>query len=672
MPTPTYCFLDTETRLFGPGNMAPEMVCLQFAFDQDAPKVLHRVFDADEIEELLVRIFTSDVKIVGHNVSYDMAVLMRNYPDLVPYVFEKYEKAQVVCTKQREKLIRIATGEMSSDPAAGARKQTKFSLAACMKRRFNLDLSEFKDNPDGWRLRYAELENVPVAQWPPEAVQYAKDDITHLRDLFFHQHQHPCAPDFHAFYVRDLVHGDGIVDEANQARGDFALALLSNNGVITDPDAVFTLVNSTRDLLEKCQDVMRTVKFLKPSGTKAKPSWSKDTKMIKAAVEWALGEDVPTTPTGATSTSKEALELAYARIQDHNDDRAVGIKALLDSLEANDTNIKWNEVLLRGTRAPIHAYYNSLVETGRTSCMNPNMQNPKRKGGVRECFVPRHGYSFVFADYSTLELRALAQVCLRLFGYSKMAEALNLGMDLHLYMAGYVLGKTYDEMVAGYKAGETWAVDGRQLAKAANFGIPGGLGAKTFIEYAWAGYGVKLHEDPREAERKFREIKCAMYAAFPEMEEYHGLMGQLASNGEVPVLEHVGSGRLRGQVPYCAACNSLFQGLASDGAKRALFLVARACYDPASPLFGCKLTFFLHDELGLEAPVGREHEAGTELSRLMVEAMREFIPDIVIEAEAVAMKRWLKGAKPVFVDGRLVPGRFDKATKKWVPDLDSK
>lgn len=663
-------YLDTETHLFSPGNMAPKMVCLQYAFDEDFPYILSAVHDADRIEELLALAFVGDVKIVGHNVAFDMAVLMANYPDLTPYIFAKYERGEIVCTKQREKLIRIATGEMSSDPAAGAKKQTKFSLAACMKRRFNLDLSEFKDNPDGWRLRYSELEQVPVTAWPAEAVQYAQDDITHLRCLYLAQSQEPCAPD-RDWTIAGLVE-DGVVrDEASQSRGDFALALLSNNGVVTDPDATFALVESTRKIVEKSQDEMREVKFLKPSGTKSKPSWSKDTKMIQAAVEFFLGTAAPRTPTDKVSTSKEALELALKDLsaEQRLTPYAQGLQALLDSLEAADTSVKWADVLLRGTRAPIHAYYNSLVETGRTSCMNPNMQNPKRKGGVRECFVPRMGYSYVFADYSTLELRALAQVCLRLFGYSKMAEALNAGMDLHLYMAGYVLGRSYDDMVAGYKAGETWAVEGRQLAKAANFGIPGGLGAATFIEYAFAGYGVTLDPDPMRAVARFREIKRAMYAAFPEMEEYHALMGKLACNGAVPVLEHIGSGRLRGEVPYCAACNSLFQGLAADGAKRALFLVAKACLDPDSPLFGCKLTFFLHDELGLEAPEGREHEAGSELSRLMVEAMREYIPDIQIEAEAVAMRRWLKGAKPVFVNGRLTPGRFDKASKKWVADL---
>jgi hypothetical protein len=46
--------------------------------------------------------------------------------------------------------------------------------------------------------------------------------------------------------------------------------------------------------------------------------------------------------------------------------------------------------------------------------------------------------------------------------------------------------------------------------------------------------------------------------------------------------------------------------------------------------------------------------------------MSEYIPDIQIAAEPVAMRRWLKGAEAVYVDGRLVPSAFDKVSKKWV------
>ncbi len=687
-----FLYLDTETELFGPGNMHPPIVCVQYALNDERPQILTLYEHKQEVEDQLAHWLDDDnTTIVGHYVAYDMGVLFHQFPWAQQGIFDKYKKGLVLCTKLREKLIRIATGEMASDPSAGARKQSKFDLATVVKNRLGLDISEFKNNPDGWRLRYAELKKIPLAYWPKEAVSYALDDITNLRNVFRDQCFHPCAPT--RGHIPRLMDGLLVRDEQAQARADFCFNLLAGYGVVTDKDAVFKLAESTDLVVNAAQDILREVGFLKASGTRNKPSWSKDMKKIREAVSDILGDEAPTTPSGLVSTSSEVLEdalsLSWAPeykkklealpLKEADDflkslnvnNNIRGLHALQSAADANDTKIKWVDVLLQGTRAPIHAFYNSLVETGRTSCFKPNMQNPKRKGGVRECFVPRPGYTYVFADYSTVELRCLAQVCRHLFGYSKMGDAINAGMDLHILMAARLNGKTYEETLAAYKAGEQWAVDGRQLAKAANFGIPGGLGADSFAEYAKATYGVVLDPDPTEAKRKFKRIKSAMYEEFPELKEYHTFMGE-ASGGVhgVELLEHVGSGRFRGEVPYCAACNSLFQGMAADGAKAALFLIMQGCYvEEDSWLYGCRPVFFLHDEFGLEVPEGREHEAAQALEQRMKEGMEQFVTDYVVEVEAVAVRRWLKGAKPVKVDGRLVPGKFDPATKKWIPDI---
>lgn len=103
-----------------------------------------------------------------------------------------------------------------------------------------------------------------------------------------------------------------------------------------------------------------------------------------------------------------------------------------------------------GTRVPICATYRPLVETGRASCSGPNMMNLPKAPGVRECYVPRPGFTFCSVDYEALELHTLAQACLELVGQSKLAEALNEGLDPHLLLAVEWLteGLTYDEAKA--------------------------------------------------------------------------------------------------------------------------------------------------------------------------------------------------------------------------------
>jgi hypothetical protein len=39
----------------------------------------------------------------------------------------------------------------------------------------------------------------------------------------------------------------------------------------------------------------------------------------------------------------------------------------------------------------------------------------------------------------------------------------------------------------------------------------------------------------------------------------------------------------------------------------------------------------------------------------MVESMKVYTPDVAIEAPPALMRRWYKGADPVYRDGRLVP-----------------
>ena len=704
------CFLDTETFLFSPGNAFPKLVSFQYAIDDAPVKVLSFIHDFDELTELLIQVLNDDeTLLVGHHIAYDMGVLFQQFAGLeVPglenieeLIFNKYAKNLVSCTKAREKLIRIATGEMSSDPSAGAKKQSKFDLGEIVWRRFNVHMAEkHEDVTTGekpWRLRYSELYEVPVKDWPEKAYNYAKDDIEWLRKVWTAQAQDPTAPT--ADMVPGLMEGWMVMDELAQARKAWAFQLLEGWGNRTDPEAVSELIIKCSAEVDAANEILKdpAVGFLKGYAPKKGKnagvvSWSKNMAKIKAAVENILGDDVPKTPGGGTSTSTETLQLCLRVAAGSNSDALRGIQALVDMNESQDTMAKWAAVLDQGTRTTIHPHYNALVETGRTSCYAPNLQNPKRKGGVRECFVPRKGYVFVFADYSTLELRSLAQVCLDLFGYSRMAELLKQGRDLHLAFAADMNGKTYDEALAALKAKEPWAVDGRQLAKAFNFGVPGGLGAETFIEYAWDTYKVRLVTaeqykemlrlaaipagenpdsvpDPTPAElhqasiKRFKYLKWQVYyGTFPEVREYHNWMGkECAGNAGARALVHLPTGRIRGQVPYTAACNSLFQGRAADGAKEALWMVCRECYSmPSSPLYGSRPVLFLHDEIALEVPdkdPAFRHAAAKRLEEVMVEAMSKYIPDIPIEAGPVMMRRWYKGADPVYVDGLLVPGK---------------
>jgi DNA polymerase-1 len=272
--------------------------------------------------------------------------------------------------------------------------------------------------------------------------------------------------------------------------------------------------------------------------------------------------------------------------------------------------------------------------------------------GIRETFVPRPGKVFALADFSALELHTLAQTCVSLFGQSHLAEVLNAGFDPHTAFAADILRIPYEEAVARKKAGDEAVDNARQTAKVANFGFPGGLGFESLCVFARKTYGVFL------TEQRAKELKDAWLERWPEMRLFFRHCSDLVSEdtGRASVVQ-LFSNRIRGGCFYCAACNTWFQGLGADAAKRALYLVSRACYaELESVLYGSRPVNFVHDEIILETDDSpRAHDVAVELGRLMVQGANEFLPDVPARAEPLLARCWSKKSKPVFAEGRLVP-----------------
>jgi DNA polymerase-1 len=298
----------------------------------------------------------------------------------------------------------------------------------------------------------------------------------------------------------------------------------------------------------------------------------------------------------------------------------------------------------------VHASYDVLVSTGRMSCFKPNLQNVPRKGNIRECFVPDTGFLLCAIDYGQLELCTLAQVMENIFRKSKvhnhLLEAINDDRDLHCLTASNLMGVKYEEVLEGVASGDADCKQMRQLSKALNFGIPGGIGAKTFVQYA-GGYDIRLSLEESESAIK------AFFDTFPEVREYLNWINDnnRTDDGGFIVYQH-STDRVRrlNAEGYCAAANSYFQGLAGDGAKRALVDCFQACtFNEKSPAYGSYPLIIIHDEIVFQVPEANAAVAANELSRIMINAMGKLMPDVkVIKAEPALTNRWYKGAEPVY------------------------
>jgi hypothetical protein len=215
-------------------------------------------------------------------------------------------------------------------------------------------------------------------------------------------------------------------------------------------------------------------------------------------------------------------------------------------------------------------------------------------------------------------------------------------------------------------------------SKIGNYGMSGGMGVDSFIDYA-RGYGVELERN------RASEIHAAFRRKWREMPEYFNRCSHESDGPNGATAIHPRTNMQRGKVGYTALCNHYFQHLAAVGATLALQQAVREMYDPTirvngepSPLYGCRSWLFCHDEIGMEIPydaIGpeRAHAAAMRLQTVMIESMKFYCPDVPIEAVPVMARRWLKGAKPVFMNGLLVPSKPQKdASGKttWVADLD--
>lgn len=614
--------IDTETYLIK-GNNAPPLVCLSYC-RYDGSEYKTGVMTGPKIAGFIERLATMDDPIILHNASFDWTVLMRAFPHLMPTLFKLMGEDRVRCTMVREKLHKIragGTGAGSVETASGGRVR-RLSLAGLAHKYLGFDFVSQKAE-GSVRYKYDELANTPADQWPREAVDYAALDA--LVTLLVYQAQE-----------QDFDEVD-TADQHRQVRADFALQVMSTEGITVDQDYI-DKVDSTLDaLLDDLGGKLVARNILTAETLKANTAYIKE---IVEREHITRSLDVPKTNTGEVSTAKDALKAT-----EHPD-----LAMYIEYKKAQ----KLKQTYVPSLHSAAHfdgrlrTRYDSLVQTGRTSSSAPNLQNLPRKGGLRDCFVAAEGHTLVLCDYDAAEMRTLAQCVYDLAGHRtplmEMYQA-HADYDPHSYFGSKLLGITYEEMLEKVAAEDPEATDTRQRAKPANFGYAGGMGASTFVAYA-AGYGVDL--SVQEAQ-ELRDAWIQTYDMRPWFKEAEAAQAR----GWVDVPR---SQRRRGRVGYTQACNTPFQGLASDGAKDALFTVAHECYAvPSSPLYGSRPLVFVHDEIIIESPDAVAPEAGDRLAQIMCDAMNKVCPDIPAQATPALCKRWLKGAKSVRDEqGRLV------------------
>jgi DNA polymerase I-like protein with 3'-5' exonuclease and polymerase domains len=697
--------VDSETHLIQAGCLTPPLVCLSSAMrDANAPGGFHTNLFLREDAAKFWRFILSDpsLLLVIHNAPFDLGVACNEDPSLIFAVFDAINVGRAVCTIVIQKLIDVALGMRKFRRINGRVTKTTYALDDLIELHYN----EIVQKKDTWRLSYALLEDVPLHLWPASAKQYAiYDSVLHLR--LWEAQQRLIATHF----------GGNLPNQVEQQRANWVLHLMSMWGIRADAERVDYFIAHCNEEIQKmhqallyclhCGQPRKTHSSIACAEFKNTGIFKDDGSRTMAEIRKRVVESftrqsmiVPMTdpsakyPQGQVQTDKDTLELT--------DDPHLHV--LAESMTFAKHLGQWGPVLRAAVHRPVLCRYEVLVETGRTASSGSegqegtNIQNPPRKGDVRPAVVPRPGWVYCATDADTIELRSHAQNCLELVGWSRMAERLieqakSKGPDLHEVLGAGIVGVEPVELQLRRKAGDVDMNDARQFAKIPNFGFPGGLGAETFVAYA-AGqlsreaFAKWFGVDREKAVTKAKYLREVWFDTFPENRYYFEIVGKMIDRKKgYGTIQQLMSKRIRGETRFTAAANGFFQGRVADAMKEILWRLGMECYTGretavdgsftgrSSVLFGSRPVMFLHDEPILEHPEATASERAERQRAIVVETLSKWLPNIPCTSSAVLMRRWQKGAEPLYIDGKLVPVKPEKVvgadgnTKiKWVED----
>lgn len=691
-------------------GQAPPVVCWQFATSEGRSEVvdkyegLARVWDGLQDEEL---------HFVGHETAYDVLVAVENAPlidvepeDMLERWIAAYDAGRVHDTAIRQKLLDLARGRYRwHRHPNGSATRINYDLGTTSRRNGGPDI----DKGDEWRTKYATLDGVPLNRWPADALGYAEKDAIATIWAFENQADWRVNTNIEQLWsgYTALSHGlpHPFGDEIDQTCHALWLKDMSNHGIMTDAAAIEKFRGRAQLEFERLsaecianglvrREYWRNLQQLRELGHELRGNalwkdlkywldqedpaawdyWQQleerglvrfklvrneaDAKARMLDVCVANNLEIPRTKGwdecfdkyGRAPEFHEYVGIDAESCRLSEDEALIDLAAYTHQLKILTADVPQ---LLLGVEHPIHSHFEPLLETGRISSAGPNITNRARgekdRAGDRECFIPRphdaQGRELVMldADYPQLELFAHAQFCKWALGYSTLGDALLKGLDPHTDLGATIANISYAEAEI---LAEAKNLPERDAAKGYNFGRPGGLGTRKMVKYAAKSYKVVRTKEQwddifAQGDRKWREMRD--FFAYVES----------LGDGEVFNLPQAWSGRLRAKCNYTQACNSTYQGLGADVAKRAGWYLFKACrvrgVDP--DLYGCRIINFIHDQFLLECLRKMAARAAKRVEYWMTRAAVEVLPDygwkMGEKLECIAVERWSKMSKKV-------------------------
>lgn len=214
---------DVETHLSQPGLLAPPLVCGSIAQIVDSSQrvspgtawtgIQGQLLDKETTLSAFVALLEdTDRILVGAHIAYDLLVcateLARRGRDVLPLIFKAYEEGRVFDVLIAQTLNAIADGNLGKDPFTG--DDLRDPITGEQKKYHSLEIVthlvlgrvDAKAN-DEWRLKYALLDGIPIAEWPLNARTYPIDDVRNTLESALGQTGHLPKRSSHLFRIVD-------------------------------------------------------------------------------------------------------------------------------------------------------------------------------------------------------------------------------------------------------------------------------------------------------------------------------------------------------------------------------------------------------------------------------------------------------------------------------------
>lgn len=279
----------------------------------------------------------------------------------------------------------------------------------------------------------------------------------------------------------------------------------------------------------------------------------------------------------------------------------------------------------------IHPDFNQLgAATGRFSCNNPNFQQIPRQSEnapFRSCFNPESGYKLVTTDYSTFEMRIMAE----LSGDSNLVDAFNKGVDVHSHTAALMFGlEMTDDFAKKYP-------DERFAAKSINFGLMYGRGPTSLAK--------QLGISPERG----REYLDKYFKSYPGVQKY---LERVSKEAVKKGWSTTPAGRKRWYIQpdptdpeytrkishiQRQAKNHPIQGTNADAIKYALVFLTEKIKEKN---FDASIVLTVHDEVVCEVREDQAEEWAIIQSNEMIRAGQLFIKKVPVESKPFVSDVW--------------------------------